>query len=110
MPATYSYLTDEETKDQRSKIICLKLSYSGTSLVVQWVRLHAPNAGGLGSIPGQGTRSRMPQLKIPQAAMKILQAAMKILQAATKTHHSQINKQIKYFKNKNKKIKLSYCK
>ena len=24
-----------------------------TSLVVQWVRLHAPNAGGLGSIPGQ---------------------------------------------------------
>ena len=36
---------------------------SGTSLVVQWLRLRAPNAGGLGSIPGQGTRSRMPQLK-----------------------------------------------
>ena len=31
----------------------------GTSLVVQWVRLHAPNAGGPGSIPGQGTRSHM---------------------------------------------------
>ncbi|TEA28249.1 hypothetical protein DBR06_SOUSAS3310030 [Sousa chinensis] len=31
----------------------------GTSLVVQWLRLHAPNAGGLGSIPGQGTRSHM---------------------------------------------------
>ncbi|TEA23034.1 hypothetical protein DBR06_SOUSAS12510026, partial [Sousa chinensis] len=29
------------------------------SLVVQWVRLHAPNAGGPGSIPGQGTRSHM---------------------------------------------------
>ncbi|TEA16682.1 hypothetical protein DBR06_SOUSAS20610074, partial [Sousa chinensis] len=29
------------------------------SLVVQWVRLRAPNAGGLGLIPGQGTRSRM---------------------------------------------------
>ena len=28
----------------------------GTSLVVQWLRLHAPNAGGLGSIPGQGTK------------------------------------------------------
>ncbi|TEA37689.1 hypothetical protein DBR06_SOUSAS9210004, partial [Sousa chinensis] len=30
------------------------------SLVVQWLRLRAPNAGGPGSIPGQGTRSHMP--------------------------------------------------
>ena len=30
-----------------------------TSLVVQWLRLCAPNAGGPGSIPGQGTRSHM---------------------------------------------------
>ena len=37
----------------------------GTSLVVQWLRLRAPNSGGLGSIPGQGTRSHMPQLKDP---------------------------------------------
>ena len=36
---------------------------AGTSLVVQWLRLHAPNAGGLGSIPGQGTRSHMLQLR-----------------------------------------------
>ena len=28
------------------------LKFSETSLVVQWLRLHAPNAGGLGSIPG----------------------------------------------------------
>ena len=28
----------------------------GTSLVVQSIRLHTPNAGGPGSIPGQGTR------------------------------------------------------
>ena len=41
----------------------------GTSLVVQWLRLHTPNAGGLGSIPGQGTGSHMPQLKIPHAAI-----------------------------------------
>ena len=34
-----------------------------TSLVVQWLRLCAPNAGGLGLNPGQGTRSLMPQLK-----------------------------------------------
>ena len=39
--------------------------------------LHAPKAGGLGSIPGQGARSHMlqlivhmPQLKIPRAATK----------------------------------------
>ena len=44
---------------------------AGTSLVVQWLRLRAPNAGGPGSIPAQGT-------KIPHAA--------------TKTRGSQINK------------------
>ena len=33
----------------------------GTSLAVQWLRLHTPNAGGTGSIPGQGT-------KIPRVA------------------------------------------
>ena len=37
----------------------------GASLVVQWLRLHIPNAGGLGSIPGQGTRSHEPQLEDP---------------------------------------------
>ena len=35
-----------------------------TSLVVQWLRLHAPNAESLGSIPGQGTRSHMLQLRV----------------------------------------------
>ncbi|TEA34982.1 hypothetical protein DBR06_SOUSAS9710054, partial [Sousa chinensis] len=39
------------------------------SLVVQWLRL--PNAGGPGSVPGQGTRSHMLQLKIPHVARKI---------------------------------------
>ena len=29
---------------------------SGTSVLFQWLRLHAPTAGGLGSIPGQGTK------------------------------------------------------
>ncbi|TEA33715.1 hypothetical protein DBR06_SOUSAS12810068, partial [Sousa chinensis] len=41
------------------------------SLVVQWLRLLAPNAGGPGSIRGQGTRSHMLQLKILHAARKI---------------------------------------
>ena len=32
-------------------------NYPWGSLVVQWLRLWAPNAGGLGSTPGQGTKS-----------------------------------------------------
>ena len=55
-----------------------KTFFSGTSLVVQWLRFHTPNAGVPGLIPGQQTRSCMSQLKI--------------LCAATKTQHSQINK------------------
>ena len=45
-------------------------------MVVQWLRLCAPTAGGLGSIPGRGTRSHMPQLRVripqlrPSAAKK----------------------------------------
>ena len=59
--------------------------------MVQWLRLHAPNAGGLGSIPGQGAnciqqlRARLPQLKIPHMATKIPRAA-------TETQRNQINK------------------
>ena len=41
----------------------LRNSTLRTSLIVQWLNLQAPNAGGLGSIPGQRTRSHMPQLK-----------------------------------------------
>ena len=33
-----------------------KNNLMGTSLVVQWLRLHAPNAVGQGSIPGQETK------------------------------------------------------
>ena len=28
----------------------------GASLAVQWLRLHASTAGGMGSIPGRGTK------------------------------------------------------
>ena len=41
-----------------------KTKESRTSLVVQRPRLHSPNAGGLGSVPGQGTRSHTPQLRL----------------------------------------------
>ena len=50
----------------------IRNSNFGTSLVVQWLRLRAPNAGGPGSNPGQGSRSHIPQLKILYVAMKIL--------------------------------------
>ena len=45
----------------------LKSSHHRTSLLVQWLRLSAPNAGGPGLIPGQGTGSHMLQLR-PGAA------------------------------------------
>ena len=41
---------------------CIRMNKEGTSLVGQWLRFWAPNAGGPGSIPHQGTRSHMPQL------------------------------------------------
>ena len=49
-----------------------------TSLVVQWLRLCTPNAGGLGLIPGQDSRPYRPRLKI--------------LPVTNKTWHSQIKK------------------
>ena len=41
------------------------------SLVVQWLRLQSLNAGDLGSIPGQGTRSHMLQLRLEQPNQSI---------------------------------------
>ena len=38
--------------------------------MVQWLRLHTPNAGGVGSISGQGTRAHMPQLRPGTAKIK----------------------------------------
>ena len=60
----------------------------GTSLVAQWLRLYASNAGGLGSSPGKGSRYHMPQLWVcmPQR---------KIRGASTQTQCSQINKYLK---------------
>ena len=46
-----------------SFIFFLQKATRGTSLVAQWLRLHASIAGGMGSIPGRGA-------KIPRAAKK----------------------------------------
>ena len=51
---------------------------SGISLVVQWLRFYTLNAGDPGLIPGQETRSHMPQLRVCTLQLKILQSAMKI--------------------------------
>ena len=56
--------------------------------MVQWLRLRPPNAGGPDSIPGQGTRFHMSQLRA-----HILQ--LQTPHAATKTWHSQIIKKEK---------------
>ena len=42
----------------------------GNSLVVEWLRLRAPNAGGLSSIPGQGSRFHVLQLRFGRAKGK----------------------------------------
>ena len=47
-----------------------KRNHGVNILVVQCLRLHVSNAGGLVSIPVQGTGSHMLQLKIPQPATK----------------------------------------
>ena len=60
--------TDIRGERQRAKV--LVKNSCGTSLVVQWLRLCATNAGDQGSIPGQGTRSHILQLKIPSAKTK----------------------------------------
>ena len=43
----------------------------GTSLLIQWLRLHITKAGGLGLIPGQGTSAHMSQLRIHMLQLKI---------------------------------------
>ena len=48
-----------------SKVTKLIKRAMGTSLVVQWLKFWVPNARGLGSIPGQGTKTHMSKLKIP---------------------------------------------
>ena len=44
-------------------------SHTWTSLVVQWLRLCAPDAGGLGSSSGQGIRPCLPQWREDPACL-----------------------------------------
>ena len=38
--------------------------------MVQWLKFYAQDTGGLGLIPGQGTSSHMPQLRLYAAKLK----------------------------------------
>ena len=53
------------------------IKLEGTSLMAQWLSLHAPKAASLGSIPGQGTRSHMLQLRVYMLQLMFLHASMK---------------------------------
>ena len=53
--------TSHITANRDTKSLALKNDLLGTSLVVQWLKLHTYNAGGPGSIPGQGIRLHMLQ-------------------------------------------------
>ena len=68
-------------------------SWARTSLVVQWVRLHTPNAGGPGSIFDLGTRSRKPQLRVRMLQLRSPHAATK------RFHVPQQQKQTTQLKN-----------
>ena len=61
--------------------LLLKAVQEGTSLVVQRLRLQAPKAGGLSSIPDQGTRFRMPQLRVCMPQLKIPYAVTEVRDA-----------------------------
>ena len=76
---------------RRLVVMSSKWDLPGTSLVVQWLRLCIPKAGGPGWIPDQGSRSHMLQLRVRMLQMKIPHVAPKITCAVTKTWHSQIN-------------------
>ena len=76
------------TEDARQLSVCeLQIRSLGTSLVVQWLRLCACSAGGLGSIPGQRTRWHMLQLENISCTTR----RFKILHATTKTQYRQVN-------------------
>ena len=72
-----------------------------TSLGVQWLNLQAPQAGSRRSLPGQGTRFHLLQVKILPATRKV-----ETLRAASKTQRSQIRKC--FFKRKKGEIGIGH--
>ena len=50
---------DSHPESRSGHITTIKKPRGGTSLAVQWFRLHASTTAGTGSIPGQGARFHM---------------------------------------------------
>ena len=69
-----------------------KTGHRGTSLVVQWLRLHASTAGDMGLIPGRGTR--------------ILHASRHGQKIPSKTGHREVLQDVGSKKNQGCKISL----
>ena len=66
MPADFVNSLNVDCEKKRGS----KDDSKGTSLMVQWLGLHAPNAGSQDAIPGQGTRSHMLQLGVHMLQLK----------------------------------------
>ena len=60
----------QQQQKKSMSILSINFQVWGTFLVVQWLGLCTPNAGGPGSIPGQRTRSHMPQLRVLMPQLK----------------------------------------
>ena len=56
LPATVLHSTDPDLWWESPEVLIKNAEPGGTSLTVQWLRLHASTAGGVGSIPGPGTK------------------------------------------------------
>ena len=82
--------TCELSSSSQAQTLCFALSFlidlifvyssfwfARTSVPVQWLRLHAPYAGGPGLISDPQTRSHIPHLRVLMPQLKILHAATK---------------------------------
>ena len=70
--------------------------------MIWWLRLRAPNAGDPGSIPGQGTRSHMPQLRACVLQLRVRMPQLKDPACRNEdpmccNRRSQINKYFFFF-------------
>ena len=63
------------------------------SLLVQWLRLHAPNAGGPGLIPDQGSRSHMLQLR--SGTVKLKTTTVKKVQFVCSVENKLLGEEVK---------------
>ena len=63
-------VNEDQPNERNVPGLVVKKLPSRTSLLVQWLGPRAPNTGGMGSIPDQGTRSHVLQLSL-HAQLKI---------------------------------------